>query len=103
MGAKQTLSPHAPPPTNNNNDLPQEARPYKADPEVVAMTDLVAAYQANDIRAFEKVLQARAANIMGDGFIRQYVEDLLRNIRTQVGVVVVACCWCFVLCCAFEV
>lgn len=33
----------------------QEARPYKSDPEVTAMTDLVGAYQARDVAAFEKV------------------------------------------------
>lgn len=62
----------------------QEARPYKSDPEVTAMTDLVAAYQGNDISAFEKVLRTKQRTIMDDPFIRQYVEDLLRNIRTQV-------------------
>ncbi|KAI8462524.1 MAG: PCI-domain-containing protein [Monoraphidium minutum] len=62
----------------------QEARPYKSDPEVTAMTDLVAAYQGNDIAAFEKVLRTKQRTIMDDPFIRQYVEDLLRNIRTQV-------------------
>ena len=34
----------------------QEARPYKQDPEVLAMTNLVAAYQGNNIREFEKIL-----------------------------------------------
>ena len=35
----------------------QEAAPYKQDPEVLAMTNLVAAYQANDILGFEKILR----------------------------------------------
>ena len=34
----------------------QEARPYKQDPEVLAMTNLVAAYQGNKIREFEKII-----------------------------------------------
>ena len=34
----------------------QEAKPYKNDSQVIAMTDLVAAYQSNDISAFEKIL-----------------------------------------------
>ncbi|GBF94078.1 COP9 signalosome complex subunit [Raphidocelis subcapitata] len=62
----------------------QEARPYKSDPDITAMTDLVAAYQGNDIDKFEKVLRARKSTVMEDPFIRQHVEDLLRNIRTQV-------------------
>ena len=62
----------------------QEAKPYKGDPEVVAMTDLVAAYQRNDIAEFERILRGNRATIMDDAFIRNYIEDLLRNIRTQV-------------------
>lgn len=62
----------------------QEAKPYKQDPEVMAMTNLVAAYQANNIKEFEKILALNKRTIMDDPFIRQYVEDLLRKIRTQV-------------------
>ncbi len=35
----------------------QEAKPYKSDPEVSAMTDLVDAYQRNNITEFEKTLK----------------------------------------------
>ena len=35
----------------------QEAKPYKSDNEVVAMTNLVEAYQKNNIREFEKILR----------------------------------------------
>ena len=110
----------------------QEARPYKQDPEVLAMTNLVAAYQGNKIREFEKILATnrccvdrivlqlympccglrarlipvRACSATSDGpghqtgllmlclacrrtiyddpFIRQYIEDLLLNLRAQV-------------------
>lgn len=36
---------------------PQEAKPYKQDPEIVSMTNLVAAFQRNDINDFEKILR----------------------------------------------
>lgn len=62
----------------------QEAKPYKNDPQVLAMTDLVQAYQRNDISAFEKILKTNKQTIYDDAFIRQYIEDLLKNIRTQV-------------------
>ena len=62
----------------------QEAKPYKNDPEIVAMTNLVSAYMRNEINAFEKLLKANSRTVMGDPFIRQYIEDLLQNIRTQV-------------------
>lgn len=62
----------------------QETKPYKNDSEILAMTNLVSAYQNNDIDEFEKILQRNKQNIMEDPFIREHIEDLLRNIRTQV-------------------
>ncbi|XP_025835161.1 COP9 signalosome complex subunit 2-like [Agrilus planipennis] len=62
----------------------QEAKPYKNDPEILAMTNLVNAYQTNDINEFELILKQNRQNIMDDLFIREHIEDLLRNIRTQV-------------------
>lgn len=35
----------------------QESQPYKNDPEVGAMTNLVDAYQNNNIKEFEKILK----------------------------------------------
>eukprot|EP00900_Chrysochromulina_parva_P000333 jgi/Chrpa1/102/Chrysochromulina_OHIO_Genome00001557-RA len=58
----------------------QEAKPYKNDPEIVAMTNLVSAYMKNEIREFEKLLKQA---MMGDAFIKAYIDDLLKNIRTQ--------------------
>ena len=48
------------------------------------MTNLVSAYQNNDINDFEKILKQNWQTIMDDQFIREHIEDLLRNIRTQV-------------------
>uniref|UniRef100_K1Q5I4 COP9 signalosome complex subunit 2 n=1 Tax=Magallana gigas TaxID=29159 RepID=K1Q5I4_MAGGI len=64
----------------------QETKPYKNDPEILAMTNLVSSYQNNDINEFEKILKTNRRNIMEDPFIREHIEGkyLLRNIRTQV-------------------
>ncbi|KAK9824575.1 hypothetical protein WJX72_011432 [[Myrmecia] bisecta] len=62
----------------------QEAKPYKTDAEVQAMTGLVDAYQRNDISSFEKILRTNRQTIYDDPFIRNYIDDLLKNIRTQV-------------------
>lgn len=62
----------------------QEAKPYKNDPEILAMTNLVTAYQNNDIIGFEKILNDNRNSIMDDMFIKEHIEDLLKNIRTQV-------------------
>jgi COP9 signalosome complex subunit 2 len=48
----------------------QEARPYRDDPEIVAMTNLVQAFHNNDINTFEKVV--RQGRVMNDEFIRKY-------------------------------
>ncbi|KAE8691023.1 COP9 signalosome complex subunit 2 [Hibiscus syriacus] len=62
----------------------QEAKPYKNDPDILAMTNLIAAYQRNEIIEFEKILKSNRRTIMDDPFIRNYIEDLLKNVRTQV-------------------
>jgi len=61
-----------------------EAKPYKNDAEIMAMTNLVSAYEKSDIKAFEKVLKENKKTIMDDPFMRDYIDDLLKNIRTQV-------------------
>lgn len=71
------------------------------------MTNLVSAYQKKEIREFEKILKGmyiatlgercgvqrnstctpsteNHSAIMGDSFIRTYIDDVLKNIRTQV-------------------
>ena len=50
------------------------------------MTNLVNAYQNNDINDFEKILKQHRQTIMEDTFIREHIEDLLKNIRTQVKI-----------------
>ncbi|KAG4068609.1 hypothetical protein HA402_004950 [Bradysia odoriphaga] len=47
----------------------QEAKPYKNDPEILAMTNLVVSYQNNDINEFESILRNNRSNIMADPFI----------------------------------
>lgn len=48
------------------------------------MTNLVAAYERSDIKAFEKILKDNKKTILDDPFIKDYIDDLLKNIRTQV-------------------
>lgn len=55
----------------------QEAKPYKNDREILAMTNLVSAYQNDDINEFERILQKHKANIMDDPFIREHIEGTL--------------------------
>ena len=48
------------------------------------MTNLVQAFQNDDIRGFERVLGKNEGGIMDDDFVWEHVADLLRTIRTQV-------------------
>lgn len=61
-----------------------EARPFRDHEEIVAMTDLVAASRDGDVAKFEKILRRSGDRIMGDTFIRGYIDDLLRTVRSQV-------------------
>lgn len=59
----------------------QEAKPYKNDPEILAMTNLVNAYQNNDINEFEHILKQNRQNIMDDPFIREHIEGkIVKNL-----------------------
>ncbi|KAI5124134.1 hypothetical protein M0805_000945 [Coniferiporia weirii] len=60
-----------------------ETKPYKNDPQIKAMTDLVDAYQRREVHAAEKILRENHATIMGDPFIQSYIGDLLRSLRTS--------------------
>lgn len=62
----------------------QEAKPFKNEQEIVAMTAMVAAYQENDIDEFQRILEKNHESVMQDPFIREHIEELLTNIRTQV-------------------
>lgn len=48
------------------------------------MNNLVNAYESNDIKTFEKILKDNKKTILDDPFMRDYIDDLLKNIRTQV-------------------
>jgi COP9 signalosome complex subunit 2 len=61
----------------------QETKPYKNDPQIKAMTDLVDAYQRREVHTAEKILKENRSTIMDDNFIRSYIGDLLRSLRTQ--------------------
>ena len=61
-----------------------ETKPYKNDPEVLAMTSLIGAYQRGDAQEFRAVLERNEGAIMGDPFIRVHMESLLRQVREQV-------------------
>jgi len=62
----------------------QETKPYKNDHQIVALTNLINAYQRGDIDEFESILKKNHNSIMNDLFIRTYMDDVIKNIRSQV-------------------
>lgn len=62
----------------------QEAKPYKNDPEIQAMTNLITPYQNNDMKEFEKIFRQNKNTLMSDPFIGEHISDLLKNVRVEV-------------------
>jgi len=60
----------------------QETKPYKNDPRIAAMTDLVDAYQRDDIHGYEKILQTNQ-DLLADPFIAENIDEVTRNMRTK--------------------
>ena len=60
----------------------QETKPYKNDPRISAMTDLVDAYQRDDIHLYESILQ-RNRDLLADPFIAENIDEVTRNMRTK--------------------
>ncbi|KAF7896585.1 hypothetical protein BELL_0793g00020 [Botrytis elliptica] len=67
----------------------QETKPYKNDPRIAAMTDLVDAYQRDDIHRYEDVLKNNK-DLMSDSFIRENIDEVTRNMRTKAVVKLIA-------------
>lgn len=68
--------------SNINPFESQETKPYKNDPRISAMTDLVDAYQRDDIQKYESVLQ-RNKDVLADPFIAENIDEVTRNMRTK--------------------
>lgn len=60
----------------------QETKPYKGHPSISAMTDLVDAYQRDDIRRYEEVLK-KSPDLLEDTFIAENIDEVTRNMRTK--------------------
>lgn len=67
----------------------QETKPYKNDPRIAAMTELVDTYQRDDITQYEKVLKQNQ-DLLADPFIAENIDEVTRNMRTKAVVKLVA-------------
>lgn len=67
----------------------QETKPYRNDPRIAAMTELVDAYQRDDIHRYESILQ-KNQDLLADSFIAENIDEVTRNMRTKTVVKLVA-------------
>ncbi|CAI6335975.1 unnamed protein product [Periconia digitata] len=67
----------------------QETKPYQNDPRISTMTDLVNAYQREDIHEYEKSLQNNP-DLLQDPFIAENIDEVTRNVRTKAVIKLVA-------------
>ncbi|XDG07566.1 hypothetical protein ABKA04_007181 [Annulohypoxylon sp. FPYF3050] len=67
----------------------QETKPYRNDPRIAAMTDLVDAYQRDDMHTYVNVLQ-KNQDILADPFIAENIDEVTRNMRTKAIVKLIA-------------
>ncbi|KAL1656842.1 hypothetical protein SLS61_000638 [Didymella pomorum] len=67
----------------------QETKPYQNDPRISTMTDLVNAYQREDIHEYEKILQNNQ-DLLQDPFIAENIDEVTRNVRTKAVIKLVA-------------
>jgi COP9 signalosome complex subunit 2 len=67
----------------------QETKPYKNDPRISAMTDLVDAYQRDDIHTYEDILRNNQ-DVLADPFIAENIDEVSRNMRTKAVIKLIA-------------
>ncbi|KAI1761821.1 PCI-domain-containing protein [Hypoxylon sp. FL1150] len=67
----------------------QETKPYRNDPRISAMTQLVDAYQRDDMHDYVSVLQEHQ-DILADPFIAENIDEVTRNMRTKAVVKLIA-------------
>lgn len=67
----------------------QETKPYKNDPRISGMTDLVDAYQRDDIHQYEKILKDNG-DVLADPFIAENIDEVSRDMRTKAVLKLVA-------------
>ncbi|KAI9799307.1 MAG: hypothetical protein M1825_004800 [Sarcosagium campestre] len=73
-----------------------ETKPYQSDPRISAMTDLVDAYQRDDILKYESILQSNK-DALADPFIAENIDEVTWNMRTKAVTKLIAPYTCFTL------
>lgn len=67
----------------------QETKPYRNDPRISAMTELVEAYQRDDVHRYESILKENP-DLLQDKFIAENIDEVSRTMRTKAVLKLVA-------------
>lgn len=60
----------------------QETKPYRDDHRIAAMTELVDAYQRDEIHRYESILQTNR-DLLADTFIAENIDEVTRHMRIK--------------------
>jgi COP9 signalosome complex subunit 2 len=77
--------------TDINPFAAREAKVFSDDREIVAMSDLRACLEANDLARFERTVRNKQNRIIDEPFLMTYIQPLRRRMREQVRSV--KCMW----------
>ena len=61
-----------------------EAKVYRSDPEIVAMSRLRSSLEANDLEEFESILKDRKNRLSDEPLLMTYIQPLRRRMKEQV-------------------
>ena len=67
----------------------QETKPYRNDPGIAAMNELMNAYQTDDVHRYEAVLSSNR-DILDDPFIAENIDEVTRSMRMKTVLKLVA-------------
>lgn len=67
----------------------QETKPYRNDPRISAMTELVDSYQRDDVHRYEAILKDNP-DLLQDKFIAENIDEVSRTMRTKAVLKLVA-------------
>jgi COP9 signalosome complex subunit 2 len=61
----------------------QETKAFRDEPEIVAMTRLIKAYQEHNLKEFQDIVEENKDSIGADLFVKERLEELIDNVRGE--------------------
>uniref|UniRef100_A0AC34FU45 PCI domain-containing protein n=1 Tax=Panagrolaimus sp. ES5 TaxID=591445 RepID=A0AC34FU45_9BILA len=61
----------------------QETKAFRDEPEIVAMTRLIKAYQEHNLKEFQEIVDENRESIGADQFVKERLDELIDNVRGE--------------------